>query len=80
MVPVAGIGEALCYSCHDVEGDGVCGKFVDESAPLMQKTVCTEGCQVRGIINKIRRIVLVYQTMRDHITEMMNSTKTNSGG
>ena len=48
MAPMAGNGETLCYSCHDIDENGICGKNVDGSSPLMAKAVCKKGCQVRG--------------------------------
>ena len=52
-VPVPGIGEILCYSCRDIDDDGICGEDVDSSSPLMATTVCKEGCQVSGYSKSI---------------------------
>ena len=52
-VPVPGIGENLCYSCRDIDDDGICGEDVDSSSPLMATTVCKEGCQVSGYSKSI---------------------------
>ena len=52
-VPVPGIGETLCYSCRDIDDDGICGEDVDSSSPLMATTVCKEGCQVSGYSKSI---------------------------
>ena len=42
----AGVDETLCYSCQDEDEKGICGENVDDSSPLMTKTVCKEGCMV----------------------------------
>ena len=46
MGPKAGVDEPLCYSCQDRDEKGICGENVDDSSPLMTKTVCKEGCMV----------------------------------
>ena len=37
MAPVAGNGETLCYSCHDIDENGICGENVDGSSPVIAK-------------------------------------------